>query len=123
MNNSGYHSIRQTQNNYFPGNPVGCGIESGLPFPKFKALCQGFNLEYLFLEDEGMMQMSIDSLLNTDKPSLLEVSLNLDQEFSPKLASKKLEDGSMITAELEDMTPLLGDNVLRSIMDEAYSIQ
>ena len=34
LNNKGYHSIRQTQNNYFPDNPVGCGIESG-PIPKF----------------------------------------------------------------------------------------
>ena len=122
LNNSGYHSIRQTQNNYFPNNPVGCGVESGLPFPEFKLLCKGFNVDHLFLDDESHMQVSIEKLLSTDNPSLLEVSLNLDQEFAPKLSSKKLDDGSMVTAELEDMTPLLGDNLLNSIMQEAFSI-
>ena len=32
LNNEGYHSIRQTQNNYFPNNIVGCGGDSGLVF-------------------------------------------------------------------------------------------
>ena len=33
LNNHGYSSIRQTQNNYFPDNIVGCSDDSGLPFP------------------------------------------------------------------------------------------
>ena len=28
LNNKGYHSIRQTQTNYFPNNLVGCGPDS-----------------------------------------------------------------------------------------------
>ena len=35
LNNDGYHSIRQTQENYFPDNIVGCGPDSGLSFPNF----------------------------------------------------------------------------------------
>ena len=35
LNNKGYHSIRQTQTNYFPNNLVGCGPDSGLLSPKF----------------------------------------------------------------------------------------
>ena len=37
LNNSGYHSIRQTQMNHFSKNPeVGVGPKSGLTFPNFK---------------------------------------------------------------------------------------
>ena len=54
---------------------------------------------------------------------LLEVVLDLRQEFTPKLASKKLADGSMVTAELEDMSPLLGDDVMSRIQAEALAIR
>jgi acetolactate synthase-1/2/3 large subunit len=122
LNNQGYHSIRQTQNNYFPGNPVGCGSESGLPFPNFESLCQGFDLDYFHVNNEADLDVAIHLLYESDRPALLEVILDLRQEFSPKLSSKKLADGSMVTAELEDMSPLLGDDKLAGIQSEAMSI-
>lgn len=123
LNNLGYHSIRQTQNNYFPDNPVGCGAESGLPFPKFSNLCQGFELDYQRLDDELDLESSIETLYSHNRPSLLEVILDLRQEFAPKLASKKLADGSMVTAELEDMSPLLGDETLANLQAAAMAIR
>ena len=123
LNNQGYHSIRQTQNNYFPDNPVGCGAESGLPFPKFSSLCQGFELDYSLLNDEQNLDTAIQSLYANDRPALLEVVLDLRQEFAPKLASKKLADGSMVTAELEDMSPLLGDETMATIQAAAMAIR
>jgi acetolactate synthase-1/2/3 large subunit len=122
LNNQGYHSIRQTQNNYFPDNPVGCGAESGLPFPKFAILCQGFELDYSLLDSEHDLESSIKALYADDRPALLEVILDLRQEFAPKLASKKLADGSMVTAELEDMSPLLGDETMAKIQAAAMAI-
>lgn len=122
LNNGGYHSIRQTQNNYFPDNPVGCGIESGLPFPNFSILSPGFKIKYLSLDQESFMNKTIDKFLAYDGPVLLEVILDLDQDFAPKLASKKLYDGTMVTAELEDMTPLLDDKVMSNIQSEAFKI-
>lgn len=122
LNNRGYHSIRQTQKNYFPDNPVGCGIESGLPFPDFSKLAAGFGISYLRLDNETELERTIANFTDHNGPTLLEVILDLEQEFAPKLASKKLEDGSMITAELEDMTPLLGDSVMQQIREEALSV-
>jgi acetolactate synthase-1/2/3 large subunit len=49
--------------------------------------------------------------------------LDLRQEFAPKLASKKLADGSMVTAELEDMSPLLGDEIMAKIQTAAMAIR
>jgi acetolactate synthase-1/2/3 large subunit len=123
LNNLGYHSIRQTQTNYFPDNPVGCGAESGLPFPKFSNLCQGFELDYSILSDERHLDSSIEALYANDRPALLEVILDLRQEFAPKLASKKLADGSMVTAELEDMSPLLGDETMAKLQATAMAIR
>jgi acetolactate synthase-1/2/3 large subunit len=122
LNNQGYHSIRQTQNNYFPDNPVGCGIESGLPFPDFSTLCKAFSIQYESLNSEMHLDLQIGKVLSSSGPCILEVILDLEQDFAPKLASKKLPDGTMVTASLEDMSPLLGDNVLDGIRQEAYSI-
>ena len=51
LSNDGYHSIRQTQNKYFPDNTVGCGPESGLQFPDFKLIASAYEkvLPPLFL--------------------------------------------------------------------------
>ena len=48
INNEGYHSIRQTQNNLFSNHcKVGIGPESGdLSFPDFEKLSQAFGYPY-----------------------------------------------------------------------------
>ncbi|MEO5969016.1 MAG: thiamine pyrophosphate-binding protein, partial [Bdellovibrionia bacterium] len=46
LNNKGYHSIRQTQQNYFPDNVVGCGLESGLAFPDFEKIANAFEIPF-----------------------------------------------------------------------------
>jgi len=42
--------------------------------------------------------------------------LDLNQQFSPKLSSRKLADGSMVTSSLEDMAPFLPREELESNM-------
>jgi len=122
LNNRGYHSIRQTQNNYFPGNPIGCGVESGLLFPNFEVLCRGFGLTYFRSDSESGLLRDLSCSLATTGPYLHEILLDLDQSFSPKLSSKKLEDGSMVTSELEDMAPFLGELEMSRIKAEAFAI-
>ena len=65
LNNKGYHSIRQTQNNYFPSNTVGCGIESGLPFPSFKKVTEAFNIKYNKTMNEEKLASDIKETLST----------------------------------------------------------
>jgi len=122
LNNRGYHSIRQTQNNYFPDNPIGCGVESGLSFPDFEGLCRGFGLTYFRSDSESGLRRDLSCSLATTGPYLHEILLDLDQGFTPKLSSKKLEDGSMVTSELEDMAPFLGELEMSRIKAEAFAI-
>ena len=122
LNNKGYHSIRQTQNNYFPNNLIGCGVESGLPFPDFKNLCQGFGLRYFSSISESALEQDLSASLRASGPYLHEIVLDLDQSFAPKLSSRKLADGSMVTSELDDMAPFLGQSELNRIRAEALSI-
>ena len=121
LNNSGYHSIRQTQQNYFPENTVGCGVDSGLPFPNFKQLAIGFSIDYSYSDNEKNITDEIVNTISNNGPVLHEIKLNLDQSFEPKLSSKKLADGSMLTSELEDMAPFLSEDIMREIRMKALN--
>ena len=122
LNNDGYHSIRQTQKNYVPNNPVGCGVESGLPFPSFEELAKGFNIKYFYSNNESSLNIDLEKNLQTKGPVIHEIKLNLEQVFEPKLSSKKLEDGTMITSELEDMAPFLSNEIMNRIRKAALEI-
>jgi acetolactate synthase-1/2/3 large subunit len=55
---------------------------------------------------QGMSE-AIAAALATPGPTLNEVMLDKAQAFSPKLSSRRLEDGSMVTSALEDLAPFL----------------
>ncbi|NBX77095.1 MAG: thiamine pyrophosphate-binding protein [Proteobacteria bacterium] len=116
LNNRGYHSIRQTQYNFFPDNIVGCGEESKLSFPDFEKLASSFSIPYFKIRNHSDLNAGIENALKSSGASFCEVFLDLKQQFAPKLTSKKLEDGSMVTSPLEDMAPFLDRDELASNM-------
>ena len=116
LNNSGYHSIRQTQGNFFPDNIVGCGTDSGLSFPDFGKVAETFGMGYRRCCKHDELDEVIQATLSLEGPIICEVMLDLAQAFAPKLSSRKLEDGSMISASLEDMSPFLDRKELQGNM-------
>jgi acetolactate synthase I/II/III large subunit len=116
LNNNGYSSIRQTQQNYFPDNVVGCGPESGLTFPDFGQIGKAFGFEVRRCASHHDLADSIHDMLAAAGPQLLEVMLDPEQPFSPKLASRQLDDGRMISSPLEDLAPFLSRDELAQNM-------
>ncbi|MDE1914932.1 MAG: thiamine pyrophosphate-binding protein [Sphingomonadales bacterium] len=116
LNNDGYHSIRQSQQNHFPDNIVGCGPDSGLTFPDFTRLAMGFGLPSARAERDDELPAAIRAVLNSAGPQLLEVMIDKRQQFEPKLASRRLPDGSMVSPPLEDLSPFLSDEELAEAM-------
>ena len=68
------------------------------------------------------MQQDIQGTLTSAGPILHEIKLNLKQSFEPKLSSRKLDDGSMITSELEDMAPFISRKKMEEIKTKAFNI-
>jgi acetolactate synthase-1/2/3 large subunit len=116
LNNSGYHSIRQTQQNFFADNIVGCGTDSGLSFPDFGKVAQAFGLPFQRCTCHAELAAAIAATLDVPGPALCEIQLDLRQVFAPKLSSRKLDDGRMVTAPLEDMAPFLSREELMENM-------
>lgn len=117
MNNQGYHSIRMTQNTYFGKPLVGIGPESrDLSFPDLSKLIPAYGINYIRCSDSADVEQAIDWILKNDKPCLCEMMLSSNQVTEPKAASKRLLNGQMISAPLEDMAPFLSEEELKSNM-------
>ncbi|HEY3332083.1 MAG TPA: thiamine pyrophosphate-binding protein [Capsulimonadaceae bacterium] len=108
LNNGGYHSIRQTQEAHFPGNIVGCGPDSQVFMPSFERLAYAYGLPYFSSDSHDTLAAAIRHTLHTVGPVLCEIMLDQRQGFAPKLASRRLPDGTMTSPSLEDMSPFLG---------------
>lgn len=107
LNNNGYISIRQTQNNFFNGRLTACSVCSGVTLPDFTKIGKSFNLKSIKIKKATLLEKQIKEVLDYNGPVLCEVILESDYIFLPKLSSKKLEDGTMISPSLEDMYPFL----------------
>ncbi len=116
LNNDGYHSIRQTQQNYFPDNIVGCGPDSGLTFPDFRKLGEALGFQVRRITAHETMEALVRETLAADGPQLCEVILDPAQAFAPKLSSRRLDDGRMVTSPLEDLAPFLSREELAANM-------
>ena len=116
FNNLGYHSIRQTQVNFFADNIVGCGTDSGISFPDFGKISDAFGFAFRRCTNHGELEHMIQETLEGEGPQCCEVLLDLAQPFAPKLTSRRLESGKMISSPLEDMAPFLSREELAANM-------
>jgi len=108
INNDGYLSIRQTQQAYFPDNVFGSSSDNGVSLPDFVALARAFGISACRVTRIAEWRSpAVDQLLESPNPALIEVVVDPAQSFSPKLASRKLDDGTMVSPALEDMAPFL----------------
>ena len=107
LNNQGYHSIRQTQNKYFPDNSVGFDANSGVTFPSFEKIAYAFDIPYNFCDNLNQLSEAINKTILNEGYQICEIMLDPEQEFSPKLSSRQLSDGRMVSSPLEDLHPFL----------------
>lgn len=110
INNGGYHSIRQTQKNFFGEPLIGIGVDSkDLTFPSMEKLAWAYGFPYVSIHGNRELDEKLEEALAIDGPVICEVFVTLDQNFEPKSAAKKLPDGTMVSPPLEDLAPFLSD--------------
>ena len=110
INNGGYHSIRQTQKNYFGEPLVGIGDDSrDLSFPDMEKLSAAYGYPYVSARHNDEIDQALLHTLSLDGPVICEVFVSRDQNFEPKSAAKRLPDGTMVSPPLEDLSPFLSE--------------
>ena len=109
INNQGYHSLRQTQNNLFAEHSkVGIGPESGdLSFPDFGKLAAAFGYPYFCAHSNAQMKDAVRRTLEQPGFAFCEIFTDTKQVWEPKSATKRLPDGRLVSPPLEDLAPFL----------------
>lgn len=107
LNNNGYHSIRQTQTNLFQPPLVGVCDGNGLSFPDLEKLAYAYGIRFVRISDSSEVEAKTAEVLSGNDPVLCEVVLNDKQNFAPKLSSKVLPDGKIVSPPIDDMFPFL----------------
>lgn len=109
INNSGYHSIRITQNNLFKEHcKVGIGPESGdLSFPEYRKIAEAFGYPYFCAHSNAEMKEAVARTLAAPGYAFCEIFTDTVQVWEPKSSTKRLPDGTLVSPPLEDLAPFL----------------
>ena len=127
FNNDGYLMIKHTQKMLFNGIYNSVDKKTGVGLPKFENLVKGFGYDYFRFEknDRGK---SLKNFLNSEKQSVLEVFMDPNQGFLPKVKGVLNNDGTILSPPLEEMSPLLPleiieKNMLKDLNPKSYKIK
>ena len=107
LNNAGYISIRNTQNNFFKGHKVGSDKDSGVSFPNIVKLAEVYGFKACRIENQLNLKGELEEILSKPGTVVCEIMLSPIEKMEPKLSSKIKPDGKMVSKPLEDMFPFL----------------
>ncbi len=115
LNNNGYHSIRQTQKNLTKKDLIGVCSDNGVSFPELEKIAYAYDIKYKKIDNHSKLDEILNNVLREKGPILCEVILDVEQNFEPKLSSKVLEDGTIVSPRIDDMFPFLDREEYESI--------
>lgn len=115
INNNGYSSIKQTQNNFFEGRHCGDGPESGVSLPDFVKVGKAFGIPSTRVETIEQLDNFLFENKKVSAPVICEVVVDPDYIFTPKLAARKKDDGTLESPSLENMFPFLSELDLQKL--------
>lgn len=118
--NHGYASIRMTQRNYFNGSWIGCDSETGLGLPNWQHIAQAYAIKYVKMGVEIFNNPELMSDLKTNIPMIIEVPIDPEQTFFPKITSSIQSDGSMKSNPLHLMSPELPEDISKKVLKYFY---
>lgn len=113
INNNGYLSIKSTHKNFF-GTVFGSDPESGIEFPDFSKVSRAYGISTYKISSYKSLE-KLSDILKIKEPALIELMIDTEQEFCPKLKSRMDSNGNFITPELDDMFPFLSSEELAKI--------
>lgn len=110
LNNSGYLSMRMTQQGFF-ARLTGESAASGASMPDMVKVGCAYGIPSIRIDRQSQLEQ-IDRALAADGPALIDVVLDPNQEFEPRSKAKQLPDGRIVSPALEDMYPFLNETEL-----------
>lgn len=107
FSNNGYLLMRHTQNNFMDGRLIGESPSTGVSFAPFDKVADTFGLGYMRIASLAELDLKLEELFAYKGSLICEVMTPSNQLLIPRVSSKKLEDGTMISMPYDDMFPFL----------------
>lgn len=107
MNNGGYMSIKNTQKAFFQGRLVGCDRDSGLGLPQMRKIARAYGIATARIDNQRNLAARIRRVLRRPDAVLCEVLLQPDARLLPRVGSRLLPNGQMVSSPLEELSPPL----------------
>jgi acetolactate synthase-1/2/3 large subunit len=128
FNNDGYLMIKHTQKMLFKGHFVSVDKKTGIGLPTFSKLMPAFGYNHYELKEWNDFDKIIQDFLNDPKAASLEVFMDPEQDFIPKVKGVIKEDLSILAPPIEEMSPLLSieeikDNMLIELSEKSKLIK
>lgn len=70
-------------------------------------LAYAYDYPYFSCDSNENLEETVHKALEMEGSSICEVFVTTEQKFEPKSATKRLEDGTLVSPPLEDLAPFL----------------
>jgi acetolactate synthase-1/2/3 large subunit len=125
FNNDGYLMIKHTQKLLFKGSYNSVNSATGVSLPNFAKLAYAFGFEAYridaYAKNRGFIPEILTRFFGNMKPAICEVFMDPEQNFYPKVKGVPQDDGNIVPASLEEMSPLLPYDEIVKAMPWALS--
>lgn len=115
FNNFGYSMIKISQDNLFEGRLAGSNTKSGVSFPDFREIASTFGFKHTLIGTKGDLY-KMDTPLKSKQAELIEIVMDPEQRYFPRLATNKLDDGTFVSPPIEDMDPKIELSLLENLL-------
>jgi len=116
MNNSGYLTIKHTQNAYFGGRITASDAASGYSVPDIVRVAQAYGLATDVIDSHKHLKDKICAVLAKPGAVVCDVKMASDQPLVPILLQHKRADGTVVTDPIERLSPYLPEDEFRENM-------
>ena len=93
---------------------TGADANSGLTLPDIIKVANAWGLTGVRIESQKDLRAQVRAVLETDGPVVCNVACIPDEDRLPRIASKAMPDGSMVSTPIEDLFPFLPRDVLEA---------
>jgi acetolactate synthase-1/2/3 large subunit len=115
FNNFGYSMIKISQDNLFEGRLSGSTIESGISFPSFEQIALTFGFGHTLVKCVEDLEKILKPMASQNA-ELIEIIMDPNQKYFPRLATTKLDDGTLVSPPLEDLDPKIELSLLEELL-------
>lgn len=120
FSNGGYRAIVRTQQNMFQGRFTGCTKQTGVEMPDFSKIAYAFDIPYFKISCHENLNSKLEEVYAVNGLVICEVLQDYDQAIEPRVMSRKLDDGTLVSPVIDDLFPFLDRNDYESMQFENF---